>query len=146
MGNVKGGTNCQVCINCERMESVKGPPGIYFRCYGENHSPSQIDFAFNEYMPPEVAPEWCPHRKASPNNLAEIVQRVKEARKALEAEIRSDIPKRKVFSPKEILKIIGFSAQNNLDMGVTIGYNLGRKDERENKPWDPKIKMLPSEK
>jgi len=63
MGNVKGGTNCQVCIDCESMQS---PTDTCFRCYGENKymaAPRKNDFAINEPLPPKISPHWCPHRK-----------------------------------------------------------------------------------
>jgi hypothetical protein len=62
MGNVKGGINCQVCIDCEPMVS---PSRKGYRCYGENQSlfaPMKKDFAMNRDMPPKKAPSWCPHR------------------------------------------------------------------------------------
>jgi hypothetical protein len=62
MGNVKGGTNCRVCIDCEPMRA--GNETCY-RCYGENrlmHAPAKNDFAVNQERPPRVAPRWCPHR------------------------------------------------------------------------------------
>ena len=63
MGNVKGGTNCQACIDCEQMVS---PTDTCFRCYGENKymaAPHKNDFAINEPLPPKIAPPWCPHRR-----------------------------------------------------------------------------------
>jgi len=63
MGNIKSKTNCQVCIDCEPMQS---PTDTCFRCYGENKymaAPLKKDFAVNKIKPPKVAPEWCPHRK-----------------------------------------------------------------------------------
>lgn len=63
MGNVKGKTNCQVCIDCEPMTSPEGPS---YRCYGENqkmYAPMKKDFAEGKDKPPVIAPKWCPHRK-----------------------------------------------------------------------------------
>jgi len=60
MGNVKGGVNCRVCIDCEPMRS---PDDTCFRCYGElGIAPIKKDFAVNKNMPPKKAPDWCPNR------------------------------------------------------------------------------------
>lgn len=70
MGNVKGGTNCQVCIDCEPMRS---PTDTCYRCYGQGPStPLKRDFSVNEPMPPAVAPNWCPNRKKLKRNNKEV--------------------------------------------------------------------------
>ena len=68
MGNVKGKTNCQVCIDCERMFNIH-TCAVSFRCYGEGESlcapiKKTIPGPGSEGgPPPRIAPEWCPHRK-----------------------------------------------------------------------------------
>ena len=59
VNKVKGVKNCQTCIDCQRMVS---PDGISWRCYGQrDYGELKRDICDGE-KPPEVAPDWCPHR------------------------------------------------------------------------------------
>lgn len=64
MGNVKGGLNCRVCIDCEPMVTCGETMIHSYRCYGEGASaPLKKDFATGKAQPPRKVPQWCPHRK-----------------------------------------------------------------------------------
>ena len=61
MSGKEGTTNCQTCIDCQRMIGM----GVSWRCYGRNSSFAgevKRDICFRE-RPPRISPDWCPHRE-----------------------------------------------------------------------------------
>ena len=61
MDKVKGGTNCQTCIDCQRMLDIRDG-SISWRCYGQNRIGELKRDICKGKIPPKTAPEWCPHR------------------------------------------------------------------------------------
>ena len=59
MEMVKGGTNCQTCIDCQRMIGS----GVSWRCYGQDNLGELKKDICDGDKPPKKAPEWCPHRR-----------------------------------------------------------------------------------
>jgi len=65
MGNVKGGTNCTRCVDCQRMIG----DGVSWRCYGDDgYGEMKKDICKGD-APPRIAPSWCPNRKRKVKNV-----------------------------------------------------------------------------
>ena len=57
----KGGTNCQNCIDCQRMMDIRDG-SISWRCYGDyGRGELKKDICEGE-KPLATSPKWCPHR------------------------------------------------------------------------------------
>jgi len=87
MNKVKLGINCRVCIDC--LEMTDGTSKS-LRCYGERNGVSlKRDFDINYIELPEVAPDWCPHRKQM--TIDEAIEILKRRHGELEAPIDGEM-------------------------------------------------------
>ncbi|KKM86360.1 hypothetical protein LCGC14_1279840 [marine sediment metagenome] len=62
MGNQKGVTNCQNCIDCQRMVDISDG-SVSWRCYGRTRNGVEMKRDIRKYAAaPRIAPTWCPNR------------------------------------------------------------------------------------